>query len=594
MGKSEDIFGEINLEEMDDFFDNIIDNYNEGLDFSEEEAFEDFQEPDYDAINNQLKDTLGKMKGFQESDHKETDKNSKSKKEEKISATVITSVDEEAVKQARAEERKKKAGEKKKKPAPSPTSNDNGSDSLNFTTKNTKESKEESSIKKQGKEPSTSDEMFDNISRTDYGDKNYIKEIKSDIPNASSKPKKKPVEAPNKPSFAPNNIKEPVNKPMPKKEPKKDIEEEIVSGEVEDDFIFVVPVQDDTPSEEIEIESPVTISSVDEPKAVNNTSRSVAEKTNRGVSGDTEKNNIFTSKNINNEVRKPVKTPVNSGKESIKKPINENRQADTGLNNNGIFTYKNANNMETPVANSPATTPHEAVQDNENSYSEEYYGNAYQSNTDYQETYSEERFGETAEDNTEDIEGNIEEGTTTLPFYKSMRFKKACVVAIALFIMIIFPVSLTLMFGKKSNNDKKQIKATTTENSFEFTYSESDNSSAFQEAGDYAYQSLEENASSGRFETLDDLTLYLSGQSMSCLSAEKQAERQYKNYEITYDDLKTIVDYNSGIANELYHLLIVNKNVYTDEGQEDVYNELLENINTLIVYGDTLLINASR
>lgn len=122
----------------------------------------------------------------------------------------------------------------------------------------------------------------------------------------------------------------------------------------------------------------------------------------------------------------------------------------------------------------------------------------------------------------------------------------------------------------------------------------SNQNSAFDEASQNAYNSVDGGTGSSRFASLEDLTLYIEGTLMTSLSAEKQAVTAYENNAITYEELCTVIEENTKIADEINHLLIANKNVYINAGQEDKYNELLENNNTLIIYGDTALYNAVK
>lgn len=104
---------------------------------------------------------------------------------------------------------------------------------------------------------------------------------------------------------------------------------------------------------------------------------------------------------------------------------------------------------------------------------------------------------------------------------------------------------------------------------------------------------IELQHTSSRFETLDDLTFYISSNTNSILADEKVVETSYKNGEISYDEFINLMNGYIEDMDTLNHLLISNKETYNGEDKGDVYNELLDDVNTVIMYGDTVVYNNS-
>lgn len=116
----------------------------------------------------------------------------------------------------------------------------------------------------------------------------------------------------------------------------------------------------------------------------------------------------------------------------------------------------------------------------------------------------------------------------------------------------------------------------------------------FEEAKAEANSYIAGGTGSSRFNSLDDITFYVEGATMSALSAEKQAVTSYSSGLITYEEFIAIIDENTKTADSINHLLIANEKSYIDEGKEEKYKELMENNNILILYGDTVRYKASQ
>ena len=526
-----DIFGNMNLGDIDNMLDELSQYDKFNIEQADTDFFEDFSEPDYENLDFDV---------FAE-------------KEKNTSAS---------------------------KPKKNKTQNKENKDVNN--KKNDKSNNK-----------SASDMLFDSIGRTDYGDKDFISQFNN---KSSEKPSKKKKHSP---ATAPNTTKTKQNK-----------DTHVETGEVEDEeFIFTIKTNNnDEDDNVIDVTNTVTISNVEEPTPATRTE-------GKEKKDNSSKSDILTNKNTENKVKKPVEKKTN-GNASASTLDNKKGNDDKPENKQAVIkqTDEQATQKEIKQEQSSFTAPKKQEEKNNiaptntpnsvlNSERSEKNDKSYTVNEE--KPYIATNYAEYSNVNNNGYdtgENTINENTDTLkPPKENLFLKKGLVVGIAFLIMIVFPISLTLMFGKKSDNkdnDKKTKTKVTTELVTEFSSNNENGttvttaSSVFQEAGDYAYQSLEDTDNSGRFETLDDLTLYISGQSMSCLSAEKQAETKYNNGNMSYNELKEVVDYNSDVADNLYHLLIVNKNVYISEGKEDVYNGLAEDINNLIVYGDTLLLNA--
>lgn len=95
--------------------------------------------------------------------------------------------------------------------------------------------------------------------------------------------------------------------------------------------------------------------------------------------------------------------------------------------------------------------------------------------------------------------------------------------------------------------------------------------------------------SSSRFNTLDELTAYIQSNQGVILSTMQLAEIQLQNEEISHEQYISQMNTYIAAANELNNLLLANASVYSEEQQQDTYNNLVQSMNTVIVYGATAI-----
>lgn len=174
------------------------------------------------------------------------------------------------------------------------------------------------------------------------------------------------------------------------------------------------------------------------------------------------------------------------------------------------------------------------------------------------------------------------------------RFSKVFAFAAMILFLIGIPIIFSLLANKGHSNDSSKTSADNeiiTEPSTESWVSidkELTNRNGFDEVQEAAYNSMTETNMSSRFESLEDLTFYLNSNMASILAYEKALATQYSNGSISsdyyYSELSVYLDY----TNTLNHLLTINKNTYKSEGKEDEYDTLVNDMDALILYGDTL------
>lgn len=112
------------------------------------------------------------------------------------------------------------------------------------------------------------------------------------------------------------------------------------------------------------------------------------------------------------------------------------------------------------------------------------------------------------------------------------------------------------------------------------------------EAKKQTENTLGEVKTSTRFANLDELSLYLNSNTGAALSNETQLVNMFDSGLITAEVLQTQMQEYISQANELNHLLLVNNQTYANAGRQEEYNTLKDNIDTLLVYGDTAIYNA--
>jgi hypothetical protein len=161
-------------------------------------------------------------------------------------------------------------------------------------------------------------------------------------------------------------------------------------------------------------------------------------------------------------------------------------------------------------------------------------------------------------------------------------------------VSIILVLILVAVFTGKSKtvNTKDDnvvlANAGSTESGFQFITSTSEET--YSSAYNDAYSSIQ-TATTNKWKTLDELSFYIDGELRSILAGEKVVENEYQNGEITADSyLEQMNDYSEQV-NTLNHLLIANKTLYDNEDKTEEYNTLLDNLNTVIIYGDSSVYN---
>lgn len=137
-------------------------------------------------------------------------------------------------------------------------------------------------------------------------------------------------------------------------------------------------------------------------------------------------------------------------------------------------------------------------------------------------------------------------------------------------VIIVIPL---LMNGENGKKDDKKSNTVATTTEFYLEINNTDTAEPIQIEG------------SSRFETLEDLTLYISSNQGVILSNEKQAVTKYNNGVLSKEDTLAILNANIDASNQLYQLLILNKSAYENEGKLDEYDNLYTNMENVLSYG---------
>lgn len=187
------------------------------------------------------------------------------------------------------------------------------------------------------------------------------------------------------------------------------------------------------------------------------------------------------------------------------------------------------------------------------------------------------------------------------PLFTSVKKAVASIIVICISLGII--IGLPLAFGKKNGKNEEEKPTTTeaeeinnqqsTQSTTEAIFTPVDSSNVakdniFEVSKAEALSYVSGGTGSSRFSSLDDITFYVEGSTMTALSAERQAFSSFNSGLITYEELVAIIDENTAIADSVNHLLIANETTYIEEGKVEKYNELMYNNNVLILYGDII------
>lgn len=155
----------------------------------------------------------------------------------------------------------------------------------------------------------------------------------------------------------------------------------------------------------------------------------------------------------------------------------------------------------------------------------------------------------------------------------------------AVIVLIIIPV--LIFTGIKKSNTSDNLDTTNTNKATSMSFLYSDYTSVSENDSDMDY----ETCSSVRFDSVDDLTLYISSSAAYYLSCEKQLETKYNNNTITESELLSGMNEYIEKINNIYHLLTANENVYKSNAMTDTYEELTNEVNEVIKYGDIVVYN---
>lgn len=249
-----------------------------------------------------------------------------------------------------------------------------------------------------------------------------------------------------------------------------------------------------------------------------------------------------------------------------------------------------------------------------------YTGNAYQQ---ARENYTEQAQTEPASD--EDMENaydpeNNRKWNNMNHIMQNGRFvkilKKGLILVIAMFICIAIPVAVVKIGNHLLNKDKALDTSASTQESEHminvFGTKTSETSSDAQQleiASTDAPQTTSSEAStatapsvtvqidvpnvsdekknlSSRFPTLNDLSLYINSSTATILMNEKKAMTDYVNGTISKEDCQDKLQACTNASNEILHLLAVNKNLYSDQGQAQQYTSLESDLINVMYYGD--------
>jgi hypothetical protein len=220
----------------------------------------------------------------------------------------------------------------------------------------------------------------------------------------------------------------------------------------------------------------------------------------------------------------------------------------------------------------------------QNSQSETQYTNA--NNNVYNNGYNEDDDYREAETSKKNRVNRMER--------RVIKFSPKTLIYTGSLVAIILVLILVAVFTGKSKtvNTKDDnvvlANAGSTESGFQFVTSTSEET--YSSAYNDAYSSIQ-NATTNKWKTLDELSFYIDGELRSILAGEKVVENEYQNGEVTADSyLEQMNDYSEQV-NTLNHLLIANKTLYDNEDKTEEYNTLLDNLNTVIIYGDSSVYN---
>jgi len=190
-------------------------------------------------------------------------------------------------------------------------------------------------------------------------------------------------------------------------------------------------------------------------------------------------------------------------------------------------------------------------------------------------------------DDVIDMEIDDEEDKEGVHLNKALLIKVGSFVAM-LVILIGIPLLLSFMLRGSSDKDESTSRSEEVTTSAAII-SSSNTGNIIDDVTNDAYSSLEKSNTSTRFETLDDLIFYLDSNISSTLADEKVLVTTYKNGDISYEYYLAKGNEYVEFTDYLSHLLTANKKIFEDENRRDEYDELVESLDALMIYGDAIV-----
>jgi len=189
-----------------------------------------------------------------------------------------------------------------------------------------------------------------------------------------------------------------------------------------------------------------------------------------------------------------------------------------------------------------------------------------------------------SENTQKELQNKILVINTNLLKEKIKFFKTPAIFIVMVFLVFVIPVITTS--GRGKNLEENDLSSESIEiNIDEDLYKEAEKQVSYE---------LSETSYTGRFANIDELTLYIDSNTGSILSSEIQLVNKYNSGIISKDEfIKQMTNYIED-ADAVNHLLLVNKEAYTNEGKSLKYEEMRKNMDVLLLYGDTALIDITQ
>jgi len=179
--------------------------------------------------------------------------------------------------------------------------------------------------------------------------------------------------------------------------------------------------------------------------------------------------------------------------------------------------------------------------------------------------------------------------------------KRSCKQALSFAAMIVVIVGVGVGFSKLSNqNSDNNITQDKGNNSgYSFSLEEENDYQKKEETKDIRItqtssvknmsKNINEQAdtvnTTSRFQTLDDLILYINSEQGVILSKEKTLVTQFAGGLISKKQFLSEMQEQMDLLDDINRLLLVNKELFNKNGEEETYNILTDNMETIIIYG---------